>query len=106
MEERRFSPEIEGTLYFVAMEAMANAQKHAPESQLTIALRSRPGELILEISDDGPGFDPAQEQIGAGLQNMADRVSAVGGRATITGSPGGVTILARIPIETDPPPAG
>lgn len=100
LEERRFSPEIEGTLYFVTMEAMANAQKHAPLSQLTIALREEPGAVVLEISDDGPGFNPAQGRIGAGLQNMADRVNAVGGSSSITTSPGGgVTILARIPVS-------
>jgi signal transduction histidine kinase len=100
LEERRFSPEIEGTLYFVTMEAMANAQKHAPLSQLTIALREEPGVVVLEISDNGPGFNPAQGRIGAGLQNMADRVNAVGGSWNISTSPGeGVMILARIPVS-------
>lgn len=100
LEELRFSPEIEGTLYFVTMEAMANAQKHAPLSQLTIALREEPGVVVLEISDNGPGFNPAQGRIGAGLQNMADRVNAVGGSWNISTSPGeGVTILARIPVS-------
>jgi signal transduction histidine kinase len=100
LEERRFSPEIEGTLYFVTMEAMANAQKHAPRSQLTIALREGPGEVVLEVSDDGPGFDPAQGRIGAGLQNMADRVNAVGGTWSLVTAPGeGVKLLAQIPLE-------
>jgi signal transduction histidine kinase len=97
--ERRFSPEVEGTLYFVTMEAMSNAQKHAPEAELTIALREEPGEVVLEISDDGPGFNPSQGRIGAGLQNMADRVNAVGGSWNVITAPGeGVRLLARIPI--------
>lgn len=101
LEERRFSPEIEGTLYFVTMEAMANAQKHAPQSELTIALREGPREVVLEVSDDGPGFDPGQGRIGVGLQNMADRVNAVGGRWSLVTAPGeGVKLLARIPFET------
>lgn len=100
LEERRFSPEIEGTLYFVTMEAMANAQKHAPQSQLTIALREGPGEVLLEVSDNGPGFDPAQGRIGVGMQNMADRVNAVGGSWSLVTAPGkGVKLLARIPLE-------
>ncbi|CAN5851205.1 hypothetical protein BH23ACT12_BH23ACT12_06060 [soil metagenome] len=99
IEERRFSPEIEGTLYFVTMEAMSNAQKHAPQSQLAIALREEPGEVILEVSDDGPGFNPAQGRMGAGLQNMADRVNAVGGSWNVATSLGeGVKLLARIPV--------
>lgn len=104
MDEKRFSPEVEGTLYFVTMEAMANAQKHAPDSRLNISVTNGEGEVILEISDDGPGFDPSQERLGSGLQNMADRVSAVGGTALITATPGrGVTILARIPLGLQDP---
>ncbi|HYN98757.1 MAG TPA: HAMP domain-containing protein, partial [Actinomycetota bacterium] len=100
LEERRFSPEIEGTLYFVTMEAMANAQKHAPSSQLTIALWEEPGEVVLEVSDDGSGFSPDQGRVGAGLQNMADRVNAVGGSWAITTAPGeGVKLKARIPVS-------
>lgn len=97
--ERRFSPEVEGTLYFVTMEAMSNAQKHAPEAELTIALREAPGEVVLEISDDGPGFNPDQGRKGAGLQNMADRVNAVGGSWSVLTAPGeGVKLVARIPV--------
>jgi signal transduction histidine kinase len=100
LEEARFSPEIEGTLYFVTMEAMANAQKHAPEAQLTIRLSGADGAVLLEVSDDGPGFDAAEESLGAGLQNMADRVNAVGGSFTLTTAPGaGVRILAKIPLD-------
>lgn len=104
MEDRRLSPEIEGTLYFVAMEGMANAQKHAPESELTISLRSDDSGVVLEVGDDGPGFDQAEESQGAGLQNMADRVNAVGGVATIRSTPGsGVYVVARIPLGPDSP---
>lgn len=100
LEERRLSPEIEGTLYFVALEAMANAQKHAPDAELRITLSRGPGDVRLEVSDDGPGFDPAVESMGAGLQNIADRVSAVGGSASIAGSPGGgVTVRISVPID-------
>jgi len=100
LEEKRFSSAIEGTLYFVAMEAMANAQKHAPEAELSISLRAEPKEVILEISDDGPGFDRAENRTGSGLQNMADRVNAVGGSAILSASPGrGVSIVARIPLD-------
>lgn len=104
LEEARFSPEIEGTLYFVTMEAMANAQKHAPLAQLTISLARAAGGVVLRISDDGPGFNTAEESLGAGLQNMADRVNAVGGSFKLSSSPGhGVDILAKIPLETGTP---
>lgn len=107
LEERRFSPEIEGTLYFVAMEAMANAQKHAPEAKLNVTLEDEPEMVVLKVSDDGPGFDLSLETMGSGLQNMADRINAVGGSSKIVSFPGeGVTVLARIPLDPaqDPGP--
>lgn len=104
LEEARLVSEIEGTLYFVAMEAMANAQKHAPESAMTIRLVHGGDEVIMEISDDGPGFDPEEQRLGSGLQNMVDRVIAVGGTASITSRPGdGVKVAARIPLGEPAP---
>jgi len=99
LEERRFSPEVEGTLYFVALEAMANAEKHAPGGHLNLALSGADGQLVLAVSDNGPGFDPGTVTAGAGLRNMADRVTAVGGTLQIEGVPGaGTRISAQVPI--------
>jgi signal transduction histidine kinase len=101
LEDARFGPDIEGTLYYVALEAMANAQKHAPESVLTIALSLGVRELMLKIADNGPGFDIASAQAGqgAGLQNMQDRINAQGGKIMILSRIGaGTTIVCSIPL--------
>ncbi len=101
LEEARFSPDVEGTLYYVALEAMANAQKHAPEAVLTISLSLTRQELILKISDDGPGFDlsTAHTGPGAGLQNMQDRINAQGGKILILSRIGaGTSIVCRVPL--------
>ena len=55
---RRFDRELEAAFYFVTLEAMANAQKHAPGAAVTVSLRSADAgrRIVLEVHDDGPGF--------------------------------------------------
>jgi signal transduction histidine kinase len=81
---------------------MANAQKHAPGAALTVSLRSA-GEgrrLVLEVHDDGPGFDPRRVARGSGLQNMEDRIAAASGTLTADSRPGaGTWIRAEVPLE-------
>jgi signal transduction histidine kinase len=101
---QRFSREVEAALYFVAREAMTNAQKHAPEAPITVSLRSdQEGKcLALEVHDDGPGFDRGSSGGGTGLQNMEDRVAAVGGTFAIASRPGaGTWIRAQVPLAGD-----
>ena len=99
---RRFGREVEAALYFVGLEAMANAQKHAPGSSLTVSVRSadQGRRLVLEIHDDGPGFRADASNRGAGLQNMEDRVAAAGGVLSIDSRRGaGTWIRAEVPLE-------
>lgn len=99
---QRFGREIEAALYFVALEAMANAQKHAPAAEVTVTLRGAGGgrRLVLEVHDDGPGFRPGAATEGTGLQNMDDRVAAAGGTLDIDSRPGaGTWIRAEVPLE-------
>jgi signal transduction histidine kinase len=101
---RRFAPAVESALYFVALEAMNNAQKHAPGASFTIAIRSGPDGrgLVLDVHDDGPGFDPATVRRGSGLENMRDRVSAVGGSLRLDSRPGaGTWLVAAVPLEAE-----
>ncbi|MFB9321455.1 sensor histidine kinase [Cryptosporangium minutisporangium] len=96
----RFPLEIEAALYFCCLEALQNVTKHASGAAVTIRLRREPGGvLVLEVSDDGPGFDPAAVPPGSGLQNMTDRVGAVGGEVEVRSGPGaGTTVAARVPV--------
>jgi signal transduction histidine kinase len=100
---RRFRREVEAALYFVGLEAMANAQKHAHAAEVLISLREEEAALVLEIRDDGPGFQPGDRARGAGLRNMADRVDALGGVMSILTAPGaGTAIRARVPLGATP----
>jgi len=98
---RRFDREVEAAFYFVALEAMTNAQKHAPGAVVTVSLRSADAgrRIVLEIHDDGPGIQQRVASQGTGLQNMKDRLAAVGGELGINSRPGaGTWIRAEAPV--------
>jgi signal transduction histidine kinase len=89
---RRLTPELEAALYNVAMEAMTNAVKHAPGASISLVLRSGDTgrSVVLEVHDDGAGFD-AGSTSGRGIQNMTDRIDAVGGAFSVESVPGAGT---------------
>ncbi|MDQ6748283.1 MAG: histidine kinase, partial [Candidatus Dormibacteraeota bacterium] len=95
----RYSQETEAAVYFCILEALQNVQKYAGAREATVRLRDRTDSLHFEIEDDGAGFDPAVVARGTGLQNMEDRLDALGGRLEVASIPGsGTTLSARIPI--------
>jgi signal transduction histidine kinase len=95
----RFPAEAEATAYFCVLEALQNASKYANATGAVISLREENGGLVFSVSDDGQGFDLLAAPRGAGLQNMADRLEALGGSIQIVSSPGsGTTITGRIPV--------
>ncbi len=94
---RRWDADVEAALYFVALEALTNAQKHAGGAAASVILRPDSGRMVLEVVDNGIGFTSSQG--GSGLSNMADRMAAVGGTLSIDSAPGaGTRIAASIPM--------
>ncbi|HYR61940.1 MAG TPA: ATP-binding protein [Actinomycetota bacterium] len=103
MAGRRFDRESEAALYFVGLEAVTNAQKHAPQAAVTVSIAVEGSALVLEVRDDGPGFDQGQRSPGVGLRNMSDRVAALGGSLSVETSPGrGTTVRAWVPLGHAP----
>jgi signal transduction histidine kinase len=98
----RYPSELEAAVYFCCLEALQNAAKHAGKrAHATIRLEHNDSTLQFEVIDDGQGFNPATAPASAGLQNMSDRIGALGGTLTVNSEPGsGTTILGRIPIHT------
>jgi signal transduction histidine kinase len=95
----RYPPEVEAAVYFFVLEALQNIAKYADASNVTVRLREWEGELDFSVMDDGRGFDAEATPLGMGLQNMADRLAALGGRLEIKTVPGrGTNVLGRIPI--------
>jgi signal transduction histidine kinase len=81
-------------------ESLANVRKHARASTVTAVLARHDGEVELEITDDGVGFD-AQRSPGFGLDGMRKRLAELGGELTVTSSPGdGTRVLATIPVAS------
>ncbi|MEO7803232.1 MAG: ATP-binding protein, partial [Actinomycetota bacterium] len=94
----RFDLEIEANVYFCIREALQNASKHAPAAEVLIALSAQDDHLAFSVKDEGPGFDVRSIRMGSGLQNMADRVEALGGTFEIVSAPGlGTDVRGQVP---------
>jgi len=104
----RYSQGVETAVYFCCLEALQNAAKHAPGATVAITLRVEGPRLSVVVADDGPGFDPAAVARGGGLQNMADRLGAIGGSIELVSAPGEGTVLTGhipVPAAVAPRPA-
>jgi len=89
-------------LLMVAREAVHNSMLHGHPAQVEVTLTYKSGELILDLLDDGCGFDPEQVDRESGhrfgLKGMRERVERSGGRFHLTSAPGkGVRIAVRLP---------
>jgi signal transduction histidine kinase len=104
----RYPPELEAAVYFCCLEALQNAAKHGGDgARATITLAERDNALAFTVSDDGPGFDTASQNGSAGLQNMTDRIGALGGTLRIESAPGnGTKITGTLPAVSPPAPGG
>ncbi len=95
------SEEAEVALYRALQEALANVARHATARAVTVSLGTSGRLLVLEVRDDGRGFDvrTASSNGRAGLAGMRERVAAVGGEVTIDSTPGsGTRVVVRVPV--------
>lgn len=95
----QLDPATEEHLYRLAQEALNNVVKHAQARHVWIRLDQASGNIILELADDGVGFDPARERPGhLGLGTMTERARAIGATLTIDSIPGqGTTVRVAVP---------
>ena len=95
----RYGQELEAAVYFCCLEALQNAAKHAGEgAKVSVRLSQVDGHVQFEVKDDGRGYDAASVGASAGLQNMADRLGALGGELHIESEPGaGTTVRGSVP---------
>ncbi len=101
----RLDDETEIAVYRVAQEALGNALRHADARSIDLMLRSEQGKLLLEVRDDGRGFDPkARRTDSLGLASMEERALALGGRIEILSSPGrGACVRLQCPLKVRSP---
>jgi signal transduction histidine kinase len=96
----RYRQEVEAAVYFCCLEALSNVAKYAGASRVMVRLEDTGGELSFSVEDDGRGFDPASTPRGLGLQNMSDRLAALGGTVEVRSSPeAGTTVSGRVPAR-------
>lgn len=91
-------------LFHICQEALANIAKHSQAKQAKINLWTAPGRVLLDITDNGVGFDLSRISmaLGHGLSNMVTRARKVGGDIEINSEPGkGTSILAWAPLNQD-----
>ena len=83
----------------LAREALSNVGRHAHATTCRLSLQQDAGVAVLEIDDDGNGFDPSTARRGEGLTNLESRAATMGGKAIITSVPAqGTTIRVELPL--------
>jgi len=89
-------------LFHICQEGLANAAKHSLAKKVDVSVWTSPERIMLEIHDNGHGFEPEKMSmtLGHGLSNMHTRAHHVGGDVEITSSAGeGTSILAWVPRQ-------
>jgi signal transduction histidine kinase len=97
------SQQVETQLFAIAREALANVVRHAGATVAQVRVQARREQVVVEIRDNGCGFDPAGGHPGHfGLDSMRSRAAEIGGRFTIASAPGsGTRVRVRVPAETE-----
>jgi signal transduction histidine kinase len=102
---RVISESLAGAVVHTASGALANAFEHARASRVVLTLTYLPDQVILDIRDDGKGFEPAASRRrgarGHGIPGMRDRATALGGRLTVESAPGeGTCVSLALPTPS------
>ncbi|HEY2551129.1 MAG TPA: sensor histidine kinase [Streptosporangiaceae bacterium] len=108
---RPLPPETEVTLLRAAQEALANVARHASAQAVWLTLSYIDDEVVLDVRDDGVGFDPSAlaraataKGGGFGLTAMRQRVEALSGTLEIESEPGsGTAVSVCLPVQFDQP---
>jgi signal transduction histidine kinase len=100
-EEISLSTDKEMTLYYIAQEALNNVLRHARAKSVLVTLKQGRKNVILEIADDGVGFDLKKvDRTGLGLQNMRERTTQLNGTLKIITKPDeGTKVVVTVPKD-------
>jgi signal transduction histidine kinase len=94
---------VETQLFAIGREALANVERHAGASAAHVRVDAQRGQVVLEVRDDGRGFDTAAGHPGHfGLDSMRSRAAEIGAQITITSAPGsGTRVRVCVPAGAD-----
>ncbi|MBI2919028.1 MAG: sensor histidine kinase [Chloroflexi bacterium] len=104
----RLTPDTELAIYRITQEALSNIMRHASASAVSLSLQQDGNWVVLNVADDGVGFDPAAPpkeggRESLGLFTMRERAELVGGHLEVVSRRGeGTTVRARFPLPPRP----
>ncbi len=110
--DNRLPRNLETILFRITQEALTNVARHAQASQVWVKLAGQPTCIMLEIKDNGIGFDPStvfdqKKRAGWGLVGIQERVSLAKGELQIQSQAGaGTQLTVKIPLNDDRYPDG
>ena len=88
--------------FFIAADALANVQRHARARRASVRLSLENSIVVLEVGDDGVGFDHERSVDGHGLRNMRERAFSAGGRLSVQTAPGrGSRVRFEMPLREE-----
>jgi signal transduction histidine kinase len=95
---------VEAELLRVVQEALTNVRRHAAADQVSVTISYLDDVVVVDVQDDGSGFDTDNPPAGFGLAAMRQRVDGLGGTLTIENAPGdGTTVAVTVPVNAQPP---
>jgi signal transduction histidine kinase len=98
---RELPPGVDLAAYRIVQESLTNVIRHARAASTRIAIDYEPGELLIDVRDDGIGDGPSTSSPGGGtgLSGMRERAEALGGEIVVgSQADGGFRVRARLPI--------
>lgn len=95
----KINAEVRREVFLVFKEGINNIARHSGCNTAKVTLKVERGNIILELKDDGMGFDQAKTDYGQGLESMRRRAEKVGGRLDVISQPGaGTTVILEAPL--------
>jgi signal transduction histidine kinase len=95
----RIGADVRRQVYLIFKEAIHNIARHSGAAHVEVDLDREGNVLLLRLTDDGRGFDPAAEYEGRGMRNMRKR-AALGGNVEFESAPGrGATVRVTVQLE-------
>ena len=93
------APMLETAVYRLVQEGLNNISKHSMASNAALSVRASGGAIVIEVADDGIGFEPTRVEEGFGLVGMRERAALLGGTLKIDSAKGsGTKLRAELPL--------
>lgn len=93
-------PDRAREVLLICRETLTNIARHADASEVSVRMDVNPGMLVVDIRDNGRGFDPQASHDGMGLRNLRRRAVEMGAELAIESSPGlGTHVNLRLPLR-------